>query len=189
MKYGPAQVPPGAKEWQLPLDLPGDAARVVEETVAAASVASNATLETLRLREEEAWLLQVHPGRQMLRVLLRPGKGASFCPESQRRSPIASASQPSGVLLMRMLRRGRRAQSAGGRGTGRSLAVLAVGKAGCRLPGSCGGSLTPRMEGTPRRRSRPASNAKPWPWPFRLNSRRRSLRTDPLPTQLESFQS
>jgi len=57
------QVPPGAKEWQLPLDLPGDAARVVEE---------------------EAWLLQVHPGRQMLRVLLRPG-----------------------VLLMRMLRRGR----------------------------------------------------------------------------------
>lgn len=57
------QVPPAAKEWQLPLDLPGDAARVVEE---------------------EAWLLQVHPGRQMLRVLLRPG-----------------------VLLMRMVRRGR----------------------------------------------------------------------------------
>ncbi|CAE7656829.1 Shprh, partial [Symbiodinium pilosum] len=55
-------VPPAAREWQLPLDLPSDAVKPVED---------------------EPWLLQIHPRKQTLRVLLRPG-----------------------VLLLQMVRRG-----------------------------------------------------------------------------------
>jgi len=46
------QVPAAAMEWQLPLDVPAEAVKAVEDDI---------------------WLLQIHPGKKSLRILLRPG--------------------------------------------------------------------------------------------------------------------